>query len=136
MVLNLTSHALCHKAFRIRIGGVREMSAISSHPHISTSTRTFLAFLEAVSFLSLLGRCLFRHDWTGTNGQGESDQNNSQHWLLRSVGRLHRCPARELDAMRQRNRDSLFYEKNTLIRYQSAASDYLQNCEHTRATCP
>jgi hypothetical protein len=69
MVLNLTSHALGHKALCSRTGGVREMSAISSHPHISTCTRARLAFLEAVPFLSLLGRCLFRHDWTRTNGQ-------------------------------------------------------------------
>jgi len=76
IVLNLTSHALGHKASRSRTGGVREMSAIRSHPLISSSTRARLAFLEAVPFLSLLDRCLFRHHWTRTNGQRKCDNDD------------------------------------------------------------
>ena len=44
--------------------------------HIFPLARARLAFLEAVPFLSLLGRCLFRRDWTRTNGQRKCDNDD------------------------------------------------------------
>jgi hypothetical protein len=83
-VLDLTSHALSDEAFRVRIGGVREMFAIRPHPHVSAGTCALLAFFEAVPFLGLFGRCLFDHDRAQGDHQRECDHDSSEHWLLHS----------------------------------------------------
>ena len=73
MVLkNVTSDALGHKAFCIGLVGFEKCLPLVPIHIFPLAHR----FLEAVPFLSLLGRCLFRHDWTRANGQCKCDNDD------------------------------------------------------------